>query len=297
MKTSENRYTLDSISRPSGGLAMLAIDQREAMRNMFAAAGTASPVPDSTLTSFKIAAAQELAPFASAVLVDRQFCYDAVIRDGTVTRESSLIVAADDFHAGNGVPVDTVTIDDNVDPAQALNDGAKAMKLLVLWRPDEAPEARMEMVNEFTDRAHDAGLLAIIEPVVRAPRHGSHFDREEAILAAAEELGHTDADLYKGEMPLAGAASSEDLYKACRELDDRLATPWVILSSGVQADLYPNAVRQAVLAGASGFLAGRAVWASVIGARETSQMLSDIAAPRLKRLGEIVDESLAARNS
>ena len=31
-------YTLKDITRPSGGFAMLAVDQREAMRLMFAAA-------------------------------------------------------------------------------------------------------------------------------------------------------------------------------------------------------------------------------------------------------------------
>ena len=32
-------YTLKDITRPSGGFAMLAVDQREAMRLLFAAAG------------------------------------------------------------------------------------------------------------------------------------------------------------------------------------------------------------------------------------------------------------------
>ena len=33
------QYTLKEIARPSGGFAMLAVDQREAMRTMFSAAG------------------------------------------------------------------------------------------------------------------------------------------------------------------------------------------------------------------------------------------------------------------
>ncbi len=36
-----NKYTINDIT-PSGGFAMLAVDQREAMRMMFAAAGTRS---------------------------------------------------------------------------------------------------------------------------------------------------------------------------------------------------------------------------------------------------------------
>ena len=71
--------------------------------------------------------------------------------------------------------------------------------------------------------------------------------------------------------------------------------PWVILSSGVAPDLFPRAVRAAMQAGASGFLAGRAVWASVVGLPDTCRMLEELSIPRVKRLGEIVDEMMATR--
>lgn len=51
-------YTLKDITRPSGGFAMLAVDQREAMRLMFAAAGAPVPVTDRHLTDFKVNAAK-----------------------------------------------------------------------------------------------------------------------------------------------------------------------------------------------------------------------------------------------
>ncbi|BBU79259.1 hypothetical protein EIMP300_06590 [Escherichia coli] len=47
--------------------------------------------------------------------------------------------------------------------------------------------------------------------------------------------------------------------------------------------------------GASGFLAGRAVWASVVGAQDPQTMLRDVSVPRLQRLAEIVDEGIAQR--
>ena len=72
-------YTLKDITRPSGGFAMLAVDQREAMRLMFAAAGAPQPVADRVLTDFKVNAARTLSPFASAILVDQQFCYRQVV--------------------------------------------------------------------------------------------------------------------------------------------------------------------------------------------------------------------------
>ncbi len=56
-----NKYTINDITRASGGFAMLAVDQREAMRMMFAAAGAPAPVADSVLTDFKVNAAKPLA--------------------------------------------------------------------------------------------------------------------------------------------------------------------------------------------------------------------------------------------
>jgi sulfofructosephosphate aldolase len=273
MSSLHNAYTLQDISRPGGGFAMLAVDQREAMRMMFAAAGQPQPIADSVLTDFKVAATQILTPYASAVLADQQFCLQQIVEERAVAPECGLIVAADRFLPGNGIPVDSVEIDTAIDPLKAREMGARAMKLLVLWREDEPAEARLTMVEAFVRRCKSAGLVSIIEPVVRPPRRGWTFDREKAILAAAAELGSTGADLYKVEMPLNGKGEENTLLSACQTLNDKMNMPWVILSSGVDADIFGRAVRIAMKAGASGFLAGRAVWASVIGAQDPRTML------------------------
>jgi len=295
MTVTQAACTLSDIARPSGGFAMLAIDQREAMRLMFAAAGTPTPIADVVLTNFKVTAAKILSPYASATLADRQFCLDKIVADRVLAPSCGLIAAADEFLPGNGIPVDDVRIDLAVDPAACRAMGAKAMKLLVLWRADEPAEARLAMVADFVARCRSAGLLSIIEPVVRPPRRGANFDREAAIRAAAVELGSTKADLYKVEMPLGGKGSERDLLDGCQRLAEHISMPWVILSSGVAADVFGRAVRIAMSAGASGFLAGRAVWASVVGAQDIDSMLRDVSVPRLQRLGEIVDAAMASR--
>lgn len=290
-----SHYTLKDIARPSGGFAMLAVDQREAMRLMFAAAGAALPVVDSVLTDFKVNAAKILSPWASAILVDQQFCYRQIVEQKAVAKNCATIVAADAFIPGNGIPVDSVTIDQHVDPQAVKRDGAKALKLLVLWRSDEDPQQRLDMVKAFNQRCHAQGLLSIIEPVVRPPRRGDNFNREQAIIDAAKELGDCGADLYKVEMPLFGKGTQQALLSASQRLHDCINMPWVILSSGVDEKLFPRAVRTAMEAGASGFLAGRAVWASVVGLPDSELMFRDVCAPKLQRLGEIVDEMMAKR--
>ena len=75
----------------------------------------------------------------------------------------------------------------------------------------------------------------------------------------------------------------------CALLNDIIQGPWVVLSSGVAPDDFPQAVEWACREGASGFLAGRAVWRNVIGAPDVARALTDDAAARLRRLCDVVD--------
>lgn len=102
-----NNYTIKDITRASGGFAMLAVDQREAMRLMFAAAGAKTPVADSVLTDFKVNAAKILSPYASAVLLDQQFCYRQAVEQNAVAKSCAMIVAADDFIRATVFPLIT----------------------------------------------------------------------------------------------------------------------------------------------------------------------------------------------
>jgi sulfofructosephosphate aldolase len=153
------------------------------------------------------------------------------------------------------------------------------------------------MVREFVDSCKSAGLISIIEPVSRKPLAGGDFDWNAGILAAAKELGSLGADLYKAEVPFKGQASEAEVRAACAELSKAIDGPWVALSSGVPEDVFPEAVRWACLEGASGFLAGRAVWASCIGSPDVIESLSTDAVQRLQRLCAVVDEVVTAQRT
>lgn len=286
--------SLAALQRSSGGFAMLAVDQREAMRAMFAEHTTA-PVPDSALRDFKVAATQILTPYASAVLVDRQFALDAVVEEGAVAPGCGLIAAADHFEPAYGELVGRVSIDRLVEPSRVKEQGAVALKLLVLWRADEPPPARVAMVEEFVDRCHAVGLLSIIEPISRGRADGRPSDIEAGVLEAARELGGLGADLYKAEVPLKGLGDPDLVRRRCAEITAAVQSPWVVLSSGVSEDAFPHAVTLAMTEGASGFLAGRAVWASCIGSDNVERELRTAAVTRLQRLSDVVDEQMASR--
>lgn len=287
---------LSPLQRPSGAFAMLAVDQREAMRNMFAEHQD-EPVSDADLTSFKLNAARILTPYASAILIDKQFALDQAIEAGVVADTCGLIASADHFESAHGELVGEVSIDRSVEPDKYAALGVKALKLLVLYRPDQPAEGRVEMVKEFVEQCRAAGLISIIEPLSRKPLGGGEFDWDKGVIEAAKELGSLGADLYKAEIPFHGQASESEVRAACAEITRAVDGPWVVLSSGVPEDIFPTAVRWACLEGASGFLAGRAVWLSCIGSKDVVQSLETDAVQRLTRLCDVVDEVVTAQRT
>lgn len=283
---------LTTLQRPSGAFAMLAVDQREAMRGMFAE-HQSEPVTDEQVAAFKVAATRILTPHASAVLVDRQFALDRVVEEGAVARGCGLIAAADQFSSAHGELVGNVEIDREVVPERVKEQGAVALKLLVLYRPDGGQRQRIEMVEEFVDICRRTGLVSIIEPLSRPPLGGGDWDWDAGVLAASRELGTLGADLYKSEVPLRGQGDPDDIRRRCARITASVGSPWVVLSSGVPEDTFPTAVKLACSEGASGFLAGRAVWASCIGAPDVERELSGPAVARLQRLCDVVDATVA----
>lgn len=288
---------LSDLARPSGAFAMLAVDQREALRAMFAERQGA-PTTDEQITAFKVEAVRALSPYASGVLLDRQFALDAVLDADVIAPGCGLIAAADHFTGDDREFVAHVAIDEAVDPAGVRARGGVALKLLVLWRPDEDPAGRVAMTRDFIERCRTAGLVSIIEPVSRAPRDGSAWTPEDwnaGVLAAARELGGLGADLYKAEVPRHGEDDEAAVRKDCAALTDAIGGPWVVLSTGVPHDLFPHAVRVACEEGASGFLAGRAVWRRVVGASDVPAALAEHAVPRLRELADIADTAVGGR--
>jgi sulfofructosephosphate aldolase len=279
---------LSVLARPSGAFSMVAMDQRESLRTIFREQ-TDERVDDSTLVDFKVAVARVLSPYASALLVDRPFGLQPTLDAGALDPACALIVADDRLVQQPGAPVDDTFLDEELDLAAVAATRAVALKLLVIWRDDDQVGRRLAMTRQFIAQARDAGLLSIVEAVVRP---GTPDGREAAILDAAHRIGACEPDLYKAEVPLSGRGDPDAIDEAAQRITDAVPSPWVVLSSGVTAADFPSAVEAACRGGASGFLAGRAVWTDAIAAargRDFDAALREISVPRLRQLTEIVD--------
>ena len=277
--------SLAELARPSGGLAMVAMDQRESLRAMLGAL-TPAPVPDSDLTKFKLAVASELGAHASGFLIDRTYGFDQVLTDRLLPPSCGLILAADRLrHPPEGGPVLETSIDEEINPVHVRERGVSAMKLLLVGRPDAHRDRRLAMAEEFVRRCSAAGLLSILEGVVR-PRSDHDFDQLQ--LEAAAELGALRPSLYKAQVPRRGVDPAE-VGRVCERISASVPVPWVVLSQGVTIEDFPTAVRTACHAGASGFLAGRAIWSDTLA--DPTPLLRSRAVDRLKRLAEVVDRT------
>lgn len=276
--------TLDALARPSGAFAMVAMDQRESLRHMFDVAGHGRPA-DEVLIDFKVAVAEELGPYASAFLADRQFGFDRV--SAALPSSTGLILAVDELDQADGGPVEDTALDEEA--VAAIPDGVDALKLLLIWRRDERRDDRVALASRFIDAAREHGVLSVLEPVVRAAPGEAEFEPDAAIREAARELSALRPDLYKAQVPLAGAGDATAQREASARLNECMTGPWVVLSQGVDRDRFADAVRAACLEGASGFLAGRALWSDIVGSSDVRGDLRARAVDRLTALGDIVD--------
>ncbi len=73
--------------------------------------------------------------------------------------------------------------------------------------------------------------------------------------------------------------------------------PWAVLSAGVDHETFIGQVETAMRNGASGVIAGRALWKDCISLDRavTRDRLTRIAVPRLRQIQDVVARSRAAR--
>jgi sulfofructosephosphate aldolase len=282
---------LKKLARPRGTFAMLALDQRESLRTLLAEADAEST--DDALTRFKVQAARSLTPHASAVLLDVDYGLAPVLAGKGIARGCGLIVAADTLDQQRGAAVEDTGVDEGVLADDRIAEVADAYKLLVIWRPDRGSDKRGRTVSRFIQACRRRKRPAIVEGIVR-PATGrealSPVQHVTAVLAAARELGALGPDLYRAEVPTLGEADDDAVAQAASELSATLRCPWVVLSNGTPPPRFPDAAVAACRGGASGFLAGRAIWSASLAATDIAGDLETSAAARLRNLAARIDD-------
>ncbi len=281
---------LASLARPSGGLAMVAADQRYALRAMFWARTGRMPEP-SELVDFKTAIAESLARHASALLFDLEFGREAMRTVSTWYPACGLIASLDRPIVGaDGLTVIDTKLDRSIDLQQLAHDGIHAAKLVVYWRGADSRAPAVQDAADFVNDCQGVGLVSVLEVVIKPPAGQSTArDHGQEMLDAAAAMAACRPNLYKTEAPYFGREDPQVTRRVAERLTEILPCPWVVLSTGVRVEQFPTCVEALCQSGASGFLAGRAIWADAVGAGDCRPRLMKTAVPRLEKLTEIVD--------
>jgi len=293
---------LQQIANPDGILAMCAMDHRGSLRSMI---DEESPgeVDYAEMVERKLELCSSLAEYASAVLLDPIFGAAQCISRGVLPKDTGLLVSIEaSGYRGNKEQRLTELLGGwNVEKIRRM--GASAVKILVYYRPDLKQLARQQLdtVNTVARECIEYDIPFLVEPksypVGSEINNPQEFaDRKgELVITTAREITALPIDVLKAEFPadLGYKKDKSELIELCRQLDAASEVPWVILSAGVDFELFCHQVEIACQAGASGFLGGRAVWQEAMyidDAQERVQYLSTVGADRLKRLTEIASK-------
>lgn len=244
------------IASPRGAVCGLALDHRDSLR--VAARRHGYPDDAASLRAFKVELVGELARLATVVLLDVELGLDAFTERGG----TPLVVPleAQGYESLGEGRITTLLGD--VDPARAAALGAVGCKLLLPYRPDLLEVARIqeEMVARVVAECRASGMLSMIEPIV----YGEVPELGAAVAETARRLSRLGPDVLKLQYP-GTAQACQALTRACG------AVPWVLLGGGTDEDTFLAQLRDAMHAGARGYVVGRTAWDAALVADESDR--------------------------
>ena len=278
------RQGLQAVADSRGVIAALAIDQRGALKALFARAMgvEAADVPGENLIQFKEAVSSILTPHASAILLDPEYGLPAAAKRAT---NAGLLLAYEQTGYDKKVPGRLPRLLDQWSVQRLVDAGANAVKLL-LYYSSRSPAEINEFKYAFVEKvgAECAALdvpffLELVSYAEGMDEKSIEFARikHEVVAAGMSEFSKQRyrVDVLKVGMPVnlsfvEGSPSSDGAILHSREQAKQYflsaaacaSIPFIYLSEGVSNDTFRFGLELAVEAGVgfSGVLCGRATW-------------------------------------
>lgn len=275
-------WGLRRMADEQGFFRMLAVDQRPPIKNLIKERLGVEAAPPAETREVKSGLMSELAPAASAVLADPTHALTNAL--SCLDPSHGLIVTLEDsiFHEESGgrrsQPIPNWTVD------KIRRVGGDAVKVLTWYRPDQSEPTRQHQLD-FTRRIgeacaeHDIPFLLemLVYPLKDKEGHTTDYveqpgKRAEDVLKSVETFAASSygVDVFKLESPIPAAEVPDPetgdaaAVERCQELFNEMGRlagrPWVMLSAGATRSAFKRVLHYAYRAGASGFLAGRAIW-------------------------------------
>jgi tagatose 1,6-diphosphate aldolase len=181
--------------------------------------------------------------------------------------------------------------------------GASAVKLLVYYNPDaEAAATEIErVIQQVAQDCEQYDIPLFVEPLVYSidtavPADSAEFaaQRPRLVTETARRLSSLSIDVLKLEFPIDVKYDGDTVHwlEACQAVSEVSTVPWVLLSAGVDFEVFLRQVEIACKGGASGFLGGRAIWKEVVtmSPEARAEFLSTSGASRVTALREVTEQ-------
>ncbi len=262
-----------------GIFKMTAVDQRPPIKGPIAKYHGVDVAPWENVAKFKTMLVETLQSQSTAMLLDPHYAIPHGIDKFSPTK--GLIVTLEDslFKETEGGRISSSIDDWSV--AKIKRMGGDAVKVLAWYRPDADDavcQAQKDYVKRIGEECARYDIPFLFELLVYPLAKDAHQTRDyvemqgkksDNVLASVEEFSHPDygVDVFKLESPVnaADADGSAEVQAIFDELGRIAGRPWVMLSAGAGKASFRNVLDHAFTAGASGFLAGRAIWLEAFG--------------------------------
>lgn len=248
------------MSTSGGVFAVLALDH---LRALSATIRPDEPdaVQNSQLAETKVSLVDRLTEHASGVLIDPVVGLRALVDRGGLPGSTGLMLGLEDGdYATPEIPPRLFT---GWDVARAKDFGAAAVKCSFWYNPFEPSDAAHEFVADLVADCGKLGIPLFAEPL--SPP-SVKVDRRHMVVETARNVGALGVDVLKLEFPSnrAGEDAIGEWRDACLEVSEVSPRPWTLLSAGTDFDTFADQLNVACEAGASGYVAGRAVWQNLV---------------------------------
>jgi tagatose 1,6-diphosphate aldolase len=293
---------LQQLANGKGIMAMCALDHRGSLMRMLDEKHPEG-IGYQTMVDFKLDLCRVLTPHASAILLDPVYGAGQAIAAGILPKSIGLLVSLEKsgYSGRSEARVTDLLPDWNVRKIKRM--GATAAKLLLYYRPDiDVARKQLNTVKKLANDCLVEDMPFVVEPVSykvgEAETDSQNFARikPQLVVETARQITSLPIDVLKSEFPsdLEYEKDKGRLLDFCHQLNEASRVPWVILSAGVNFELFYQEVEIACQAGASGFLAGRALWqeATQISSRKKRMaFLENTVVSRLQSLTELANTS------
>lgn len=290
------RRGLASCSTKRGVFSILALDHRNNLRRAINP-GNPEHVSVAIMAEFKSVLIRELSSMASAALLDPEFGAAQSLQSDSLPGQIGLVMALEATGYTGDAEARESRILSGWSVGKIRRIGASAVKLLVYYHPNSEMASQQEaLVQSVSESCKKYDLAFFLEPLsysLDPNRKLNSAEKRDVVIRTAEKLTHFGADVLKAEFPLDVKEDPNEAHwaEACQELSQASHVPWVLLSAGVDFDTFLRQLTIACQEGASGAMAGRAVWKEAVGLQgdDLISFLQNTGADRMSRLTHLCE--------